>query len=407
VATSVRPADVTKNSDGIGAKATIDTKRNYIPPGTHISYYWEFVGSDGKIAYDSPSQQLVYQDERFQFQELQSGVVTVRWYQGKDTFGKAALDKAIATIDRLGKEYNIKPTNNINITIYPNTQAMFTALPPNTAEWVGGQAMPTLGTIVLAIPPNDTSEINRSIPHEVTHQVNYQATKNPYNYLPKWLDEGLAVYNQDQVDAFLTQAFQRGLEKQSLIPLRVLDGNFPADTQQSYMAYGESVNVIQYILKKYGNTGIGKIMNSFKDGVSYNEAIQIGLGISLDELDREWKESLGYGGLGTNNSGTTAGTPGVVGTSSAAVAANPPTPSNTAPDATAAFAEGAVTEAVVQLTSAANANSLQTGGAVTTPTSSSTANNDTPILLILVGLAALVAGSIILAVVLLRTNKQS
>jgi hypothetical protein len=304
----------------------------------------------------------------------------------------------------LGQEYNIKPTNNINITIYPNTQAMFTALPPNTAEWVGGQAMPTLGTIVLAIPPNDTTEINRSIPHEVTHQVNYQATKNPYNYLPKWLDEGLAVYNQDQIDSFLTQAFQRGLDKQSLIPLRVLDGNFPADTQQSYMAYGESVNVIQYILKKYGNTGLAKIMNSFKDGVSYNEAVQIGLGISLDELDREWKESLGYGGLGTNNPSTTAGTPGIIGTSSAAVAADPPTPSNTVPDATAAFADGAVTQAVVQLTSAAN--SLQTDGAVAAPTSSLTANNDTPILLILLGVAALVAGSVILAVVL-RTNKQS
>ena len=292
-ATSVHSADLKQVAGVSQFSAALDTNRSYIPPGTHLSYYWEFTDKSGAV-FDSPTQELAYQDKRFAFQELSQGVVTVRWYQGSDAFGHAALDKALTTIDRLGREYNIKPTKPINITIYPDTQAMFTALPPNTAEWVGGQAMPTLGTIVLAIPPGNMSEIGRSIPHEVTHQVNYQATKNPYNYLPKWLDEGLAVYNQDQVDGFLNQAFQRGIDKQSLIPLRVLNGSFPADSQQSYMSYGESYNVIKYILKRYGNAGLERILASFKNGVSYDEAVQQGLGIGLDELDRQWKDSFGY-----------------------------------------------------------------------------------------------------------------
>lgn len=292
-ATSVHSTDL-KGVGGVSQiSAALDTNRSYIPPGTHLTYYWEFTDKSGAV-FDSPTQELAYQDKRFAFQDLSQGVVTVRWYQGSNAFGHAALDKALTTIDRLGREYNIKPTKAINITIYPDTQAMFTALPPNTAEWVGGQAMPTLGTIVLAIPPGNMSEIGRSIPHEVTHQVNYQATKNPYNYLPKWLDEGLAVYNQDQVDGFLNQAFQRGIDKQSLIPLRVLNGSFPADSQQSYMSYGESYNVVKYILKKYGNAGLERILASFKNGVSYDEAVQQGLGIGLDELDREWKASFGY-----------------------------------------------------------------------------------------------------------------
>lgn len=293
-ATSVRPATITDTNYIMNGQVKIDTKRYYIPPGTRISYYWEFTDSAGDV-YDTEPQQTNYQDERFDFEEVSGGVVTVRWYEGSQAFGQLMLSTAQDTINRLSKQYGIPaPTTPINITIYPDTTSMFTALPSNTAEWVGGQAVPTLGTIVLAIPPGDNTEVRRSIPHEVTHQVNYQATKNPYNYLPKWLDEGLAVNNQAQVDAFLTQSFERALDTDQLIPLRVLNGDFPPDTQQSYLAYGESVNVVQYILKKYGSAGITKIFAAFKAGASYDDAIRQGLGISLDELDREWRKSLGY-----------------------------------------------------------------------------------------------------------------
>lgn len=407
VATEVKVANLTTTGTGLQAETTVDTKRSYIPPGTHLSYYWEFVDTAGNI-YDTSAQELVYQDHRFPFQELSKGVVTVRWYAGADSFGQAALNKALATIDRLGQEYNIKPTKPINITIYPDTQTMFTALPPNTAEWVGGQAVPTLGTIVLAIPAGNLTEVNRSIPHEVTHQVNYQATKNPYNYLPKWLDEGLAVYNQDQVDGFLIQAFQRGVDKQDLIPLRVLNGSFPADTQQSYLAYGESVEVIKYIIKKYGSAGIGRILSAFKDGVSYNEAVQKGLGIGLDELDREWRQSLGY-----TQPATATLTPAQVAATTSPVTSNPTTSnfetvppgsdtsaSSADPNVTATFAANAVTQAVAQLT----ATHPSAATPVLKTDSTLVITDNSPLVLLIGGIVMLAVGGVL--VTLAVTSKR-
>lgn len=292
VETNIRHSDLAPG-DPLTADISIDTQKNYLPPGTRVSYYW-LLGVAGGDTYQTPTQEFTYQDTRYPFKELKNGLFTVRWFQGDAAFGQAAMGRVTGTVDKLSRLYKVRPDTPINLTIYPDTATMFTALPPNTQEWVGGQAIPELGTIVLAIAPGDTAEIGRSIPHEVSHQVVYQATRNPYNNTPKWLDEGLAVNNQDQVDGFLIQAFEKARDERTLFPLRVLNGAFPADSQLSYVAYGESVEVVQYILQKYGNAGIEKILGSFKQGVSYDEAVQIGLGISLDQLDREWKQSLGY-----------------------------------------------------------------------------------------------------------------
>lgn len=292
VETNIRHQDLAPD-DPINADISIDTQKDYLPPGTRISYYW-LLGTGEGDTYQTSTQQFTYQDTRYAFKELKNGLFTVRWFQGDASFGQAAMNRVISTVDKLSQLYNVKPDTPINLTIYPDSRTMFTALPPNTQEWVGGQAIPELGTIVLAIAPGDTTEIGRSIPHEVSHQVVYQATRNPYNVTPKWLDEGLAVNNQDKIDGFLIQAFEKARDERTLFPLRVLNGSFPADSQLSYVAYGESVQVVRYILQKYGNAGIEKILASFKQGVSYDEAVQSGLGISLDQLDREWKESIGY-----------------------------------------------------------------------------------------------------------------
>ena len=35
-------------------------------------------------------------------------------------------------------------------------------------------------------------------------------------------------------------------------------------------------------------------MAAFKDGVTYDDALMAGLGVTVDELDKEWRESLPY-----------------------------------------------------------------------------------------------------------------
>jgi hypothetical protein len=293
VGSNIHVESIAGKTGSISLNHVFDTRAEYMPPGTGFRFFWTFYDTKGN-AYDTPAQEFTYQDERFNFRELKKDFITVRWYQGADSFGQAVLDKSVLTAERLGKQFGVKLNDPVNITVYPDQRTMYTALSSVSPEWVGGQAIPAYGTIVVAIAPGDTKEIGRVIPHEVSHMVIYQATKNPYNYAPKWLDEGLAVLAQDAVDGFLTQAFQKAFDNRTLQSLRVLGSNFPADSQLSFQSYGESVSAVQFLIKTYGEEKVGQFLRSFNQGISYDEGSQAAFGLSLDQLDRKWKESLGY-----------------------------------------------------------------------------------------------------------------
>ena len=69
-------------------------------------------------------------------------------------------------------------------------------------------------------PEGGTREVGRVIPHEVSHQLLYQATKNPFNSPPTWLDEGLAVSNQESGNEDSPALLKDATEKGHLFSIR-------------------------------------------------------------------------------------------------------------------------------------------------------------------------------------------
>ncbi|MCC6312974.1 MAG: hypothetical protein IT337_03105, partial [Thermomicrobiales bacterium] len=99
--------------------------------------------------------------------------------------------------------------------------------------------------------------------------------------------------------------------------LRTLNGQFPYDANATMLAYAESMSVVEYIIATHGEDGLAKLIAVFRDGVSYDDAVQQALGVSLDELDAAWRAqsqaqaaqhlaALGVGGTGSGLSDTQA-----------------------------------------------------------------------------------------------------
>ncbi len=276
---------------------TLDTQTNFLPPGLDIEYRWLFTTSDGTQVRTTAAT-VFYMDERQQWKKTTSGQVTLYWYNGDDAFGKDAVDTAARTIDLLKKNFNVAGDRPVRILVYANTRDLRVALPPNSAEWIGGSAQPELGMILAAIAPGRSAggEIRRIIPHEISHQLVYQASENPYNRPPLWLDEGLAVRNQETPDIRFRPLLRDAADSGKLIPLRALNSPFPLDASQALLSYAESESVVNYIVTNYRPQTIGALVSAFRDGISYDQAVQQVLKVSLDQLDRDWKESLNYGG---------------------------------------------------------------------------------------------------------------
>jgi hypothetical protein len=126
--------------------------------------------------------------------------------------------------------------------------------------------------------------------------VIHQATDNPYSDIPRWLDEGLAVYMSGELDAAWRgyREVVAGSAKQgTLMTLQTLSSTFPADPNQAGQAYAQSGAVVEFIIKHYGQDAMARLLEIFSEGALYDEALQQALGVDTWDLDNAWRESMG------------------------------------------------------------------------------------------------------------------
>ncbi len=269
----------------------IDLRAGELPPGLDVLYHWRITDENGDVV-ETPEQTVAWIDSRHDWTPLAGPRVTVYSYDGNAEFQQTTLDSAERTIDKLFAAYGFLPTQPIRIWSYTAKEDLYGALPPNSEPWIAGAAFPALHLIMAILPPGDDKELARVVPHEMTHQVTDQVTKNPFNGPPLWLNEGLAVYWQESGrDRFYTYALQAA-DSGELPPLRTLNGEFAYDSEGALTAYALSLSVVIYILDTWGDEGMAKLLATFREGVTYDDAVQQGLGVSFDELDRGWREDL-------------------------------------------------------------------------------------------------------------------
>jgi hypothetical protein len=127
-----------------------------------------------------------------------------------------------------------------------------------------------------------------AITHELTHLVIHQMTYNPYNWLPVWLDEGLAMYNQESIDSVFIYYLEKALRDNTLLSVRSLSSPFSADAEISYLSYAQSYSLVEYLISTYGQNKMLELLNTFKEGSGYDEALIKVYEFDMDDLNDLW-----------------------------------------------------------------------------------------------------------------------
>ena len=92
----------------------------------------------------------------------------------------------------------------------------------------------------------------------------------------------------DLVKSALNQAISSKTDKHIKF-LNTFSGS-PADI---IAAYGKGSSVVSYLASEYGRNSFAELIDNFKMSLSNDQAFQLTYGITLDELEIEWKKSLG------------------------------------------------------------------------------------------------------------------
>ncbi len=266
----------------------------HLVPNTRFAAQWRVTDADGSIKLSEPTS-VLYKDTRFDWKSVAGPVVRVHWYDGSTDFGKRALAIGEKGIDQAAKVLGVTETEPVDFYIYSDQKAFYDALGPGTRENVGGEAHADIRTMFALIAPDeiDATWVSTVVPHELTHLVFDTATKNPYHFPPRWLNEGLAVYLSEGYGDSWRSAVKDAVRGDGIIPLDGLTGQFPTTRDQFFLAYGESVSAVDYLVRKFGQDALVKLVRSYAEGVTDDEAFKAGIGLDVAAFEAGWLADLG------------------------------------------------------------------------------------------------------------------
>jgi hypothetical protein len=232
-----------------------------------------------------------YFDNRHTWQTLkQAGLFKVHWFEGDLTFGQAVMDAALYTIENF-KQYLVLPNpEEMDIYIYPNQAALQETINLAGQDWLAGYADPDLNLVLTSITPRPDQqlEIQRHIPHEITHVRLYQFLGDSYHNLPAWLNEGLASLAEFYQNPDYKHTLETSKENGSLLLFETLCSSFPANTTDAGTAYAQSDSFVRFIHQEYGSIGLQNLMNAYAQGHSCENGAFESLGNNLSQLESQW-----------------------------------------------------------------------------------------------------------------------
>ena len=303
-------ADIEPSTD-VDVEFDLDLYNNYLPPGVRLTYRWRLTTESG-ATFDSEPQIFEWTDTRFDWKQLATDQVSVWYYASDEAFAQSILDTAQQTIDRLRADYGLAQPSQIRLWVYESGGDFNGAQIPNSQEWIVGSAFPDLGLILAVLPDGSDGEVGRVVPHEITHQVLRQASENPFNVPPLWFDEGFAVFQQGTGNDHFPGLVMEAAAEDRLLPLRYLTAEYPFDPDDVTLSYAQGFSVVNFIVERWGAGSIGALVNEFTKGITHDQAFTAALGVTVDELERLWREHLAstggqdfpVGSTDSNDSGT-------------------------------------------------------------------------------------------------------
>ncbi len=262
------------------------------PPGVELWWEWTVTDDQGQT-YRTPRQSLVFSDDRFQWQTVTEGNVTLHWYAGEDV-GPLLLDAAVEGLELLEQDMGIELQEDVEFYIYGSSDDMRDAV-LYIQDWAGGVAFSEYNIILMGVPPSIASDWGRAtIRHELAHLVLGQYGRSCVGgHRPTWLEEGLAMYAEGEPSTEVTEDLDLGLKENSFAPLRSLNGPFPAHGEEAGSAYSQSYSTIQFLRDEYGQENLRAFILLLAEGESTDDALERVYGVNVDGLEQEWRAWFG------------------------------------------------------------------------------------------------------------------
>jgi hypothetical protein len=262
-----------------------------LPPGATIWWRWRYADSDN-AEYVSERQTVTWLDAIHDWQTISSGLINLHWYNGEQAFAQDLLDAAVTGLTRLQEDAGLQPDKPVQLYIYANTSDMQQAI-LYEPSWTGGMAFPEHDIVLIGIAPSDMAWGRSTIAHELTHVLVGHLTFSCLGDVPTWLNEGLAVYAEGELDPASAAQLNQAINNDQLLTVRSLSGGFSEVPSRAYLSYSQSYSLVNFLIENYGQVKMDSLLLALRDGTTIDDALQEVYSFDVEGLEDAWRKSIG------------------------------------------------------------------------------------------------------------------
>jgi hypothetical protein len=160
--------------------------------------------------------------------------------------------------------------------------------------WAVGIAYPSLNLIIIKSPraaKRGHIDLRKVFTHEFTHIALGRAFRGREK-VPRWLDEGLAMYESREWNFSRISTITRAVLTDSLIPLSEITHSFPQEADRAELAYSESFYLISFLISQYSKDSFHRFIKDYSGGKGLKEVLMEVYGIKWEGLEESWRKYL-------------------------------------------------------------------------------------------------------------------
>ena len=190
--------------------------------------------------------------------------------------------------------YGLELKETITVEIFPNPNdfAVRTFGLPGAQGFLGV----CFGKVITANSPASQKDSPANwqavLWHEFCHVVTLEKTRNR---MPRWLSEGISVYEERQAGTTwgqrMTPKHRKRILDRGVVSVREMSGSFlrPEKPEDLQFAYYQSSLLVEYLVEKYGLDAIRRILDDLAAGILVDAAIERHT-TSLGQIDMEFRD---------------------------------------------------------------------------------------------------------------------
>jgi hypothetical protein len=303
---SVKPTCTSGNST---CQVTVgNTAQVYMVPGAEIVYSWEATDdAGGKLT--TPDQTIVYQDDRFQWDHITEGNLTVYFYFGDIDSQQTVLRTAQETVSKQSQLLRTTVDFPVKIWVYKSAQEMAPAIASRRGNG-GNNSVQTLGEVGAsdtALVSRDTDFLN-IVRHELTHIVTRAATRNHIVEIPVWINEGLSIYAQTDLLPDEKSALGIAIQRNRALPITSLGASARGTSDVVSLFYAQSGSIIGFMINTYGGDTFADFIQALARDTT-DGALNSVYGFDQLGLENAWRKAVGLPEVGASAGNTQQPTP--------------------------------------------------------------------------------------------------